>query len=442
MPPGRDRPAIVRTPRPCSLATSPVPPGAVRRTKSGEIPALSRNGDAPRVMMRTVGGDEPGRLVGRPSTPVPRRMAVADDGPGPSRATQWTSRHRWEIVAFALVLLAMHVVGFGLLVFVIQPQHHTVGEQAFGLGLGVTAYVFGLRHAFDADHIAAIDNTTRKLLAEGQRPIGVGFWFAIGHSAMVFLLTALVASGAGIAGRLISADSNTHETLGTIGTLVSAGFLYLIGLINLVALVGIVRVWAAMRRGEFDEPELQRYLDSRGLVARLVGRFGRAIGRPWQMVPLGMLFGLGFDTASEVALLVLAGSSAANGLPWYAVLVLPLLFAAGMSTLDFLDGLIMSMAYDWAFAAPVRKVYYNLSVTGLSVVVALAIGTIELAHVLHERAGWTGPLDAVAEIDLSRVGFVIVGLFVACWLIALAYWRIRGVKRRWQAQTRQPARHL
>ena len=361
-------------------------------------------------------------------TPSPTHSGTSSRtrAPSPARVRPFDgwNRRDWGQLGGLLALIAlMHVVGFGALVLVVAPAHYSVGTQVFGIGLGITAYTYGLRHAFDADHIAAIDNTTRKLMADGQRPKSVGFWFALGHSAMVFILAGLVSAGATFVRALLSDDSATHRTLGVLGTLASGGFLYLIGLLNLVALVGIWRVFGAMRRGLYDEAELERRLASRGLVGRVFASAGSAIRKPWQMFPLGMLFGLGFDTATEVALLVLAGSGAAAGLPWYAVLVLPLLFVAAMSLLDCLDGVFMTVAYDWAFASPIRKVYYNLAVTGLSVAVALVIGTVELVGVLGKKIGLNNPVtNRVVGIDLGNIGFVIVGLFVAVWAIALLFW--------------------
>jgi high-affinity nickel-transport protein len=289
-----------------------------------------------------------------------------------------------------------------------------------------------MRHAFDADHIAAIDNTTRKFMAEGKRPVSTGFWFALGHSGMVILMAGLVAMGAHLAAVLSDRHSATHQTMGLIGTGVSGGFLYLIAFVNLVALVGIAKVWRAMRRGEFDETVLEAELDRRGLINRILGGLLRSISQPWQMFPIGMLFGLGFDTATEVTVLALAGSGAAGGLPWYAIVVLPLLFAAGMSLFDTLDGTFMNFAYHWAFANPVRKIYYNLTITGLSVAVAFVIGTIEIVALLHDDAGIENPVtDWIAGLDLSNVGFIIVGLFVAVWAVAIAYWRFARVEHRW-----------
>ncbi len=364
-------------------------------------------------------------------SPVPTMASRTDASP---HCRRWRREDWVEVSAYGTVIVLMHVVGFGLLVFVIAPRHLAVGTQVFGVGLGITAYVFGLRHAFDADHIAAIDNTTRKLMADGGRPRSVGFWFAMGHSGMVFVLTALMALGTRAAATLAGDGSAVHAVLSTAGTLASGGFLFIIGLLNLMAFMGIWRIFRGMRRGGLDERALERHLDSRGFITRVLGRVGRSIRHPWQMLPVGMLFGLGFDTASEVAVLVLAGMGAAAGLPWYVVLLLPLLFAAGMSLLDFLDGVFMTVAYDWAFANPVRKIYYNLSVTGLSVAVAFVIGSIELVSVLHERFrldSWA--TNWVAGVDLGNVGFVVVGVFVLVWGVAVAYWKLGRVEERWAA---------
>jgi high-affinity nickel-transport protein len=262
----------------------------------------------------------------------------------------------------------------------------------------------------------------------------VGFWFAMGHSATVFVLALLVATGVRAAGALISDGSATHRTLGLVSTLAAGGFLYLIAFLNLAALTGIWRLFRALRSGQYDEAELEAHLHNRGAIARIVNRASRAIMKPWQMFVVGLLFGLGFDTATEIALLVLAGTGVAAGVPWYVVLVLPLLFAAGMSLLDCIDGLFMSVAYDWAFLNPARKVYYNLCVTGLSVAIALIIGTIELSAVLHDDLGWTDPVtDALSSVNLGSIGFVIVGLFVIVWAVAIAYWKVAKVEERFAA---------
>ncbi|MEU6346815.1 HoxN/HupN/NixA family nickel/cobalt transporter [Streptomyces sp. NPDC046977] len=348
----------------------------------------------------------------------------------------WRREDTLRTAALMAVIAALHVVAFGVLFLLVIPNDYRVGSQAFGLGLGITAYTLGMRHAFDADHIAAIDNTTRKLMADGKRPVSVGFWFALGHSSVVVALAALVAGGARLAGTLADEDSGTHQALGVVGTTVSGTFLYLIAVLNLVALLGILRVFKKMRTGFFDERELETHLESRGFMNRVLGRLTRSITRPGQMYPLGFLFGLGFDTATEVALMVMAGSGAAAGLPWYAILCLPLLFAAGMSLFDTLDGTFMNFAYQWAFSNPVRKVYYNLTITGLSIAVAFVIGTIELVGVLHDKLDMTdGVTGWVAGLDLDNVGYVIVGLFVVVWAIAIAYWRVAKVEDRWAART-------
>jgi high-affinity nickel-transport protein len=346
--------------------------------------------------------------------------------------TTWTRKDWLQAGALLGFIALMHVVAFAVLFGVVGPAHYKLGTKVFGVGLGITAYTYGLRHAFDADHIAAIDNTTRKLRGDGSRPKSVGFWFAMGHSTIVAGMAALVATGAHIVGALTTDGSTTNQTLGLIGTSVSGGFLYIIAILNLFALVGIIRVFRAMRSGELDEEKLEAHLQARGFMNRILGRLTKTITRPGQMYPVGVLFGLGFDTATEVALLILAGTGAASGLPWYAIMVLPLLFASGMSLLDTLDGLFMSVAYDWAFLNPVRKVYYNISITGLSIAVAFLIGSIELVSVLHDNVGLKDPLtNWISNINLNNVGFVIVGVFVLTWIIALSYWRLAKVEDRW-----------
>jgi nickel/cobalt transporter (NiCoT) family protein len=323
----------------------------------------------------------------------------------------------WRRAAvLAAVIVGLHVAGFALLM--------TVG--VFGLGVGITAYTLGLRHAFDADHIAAIDNTTRKLMAEGQRPLSVGFFFSLGHSTIVFLLGLLVVLG--VRGALEDDGSTLQQAGGVVGPAISGGFLFLIGLLNLVILLNVVRIFRDMRHGELDEQELEQQLASRGLMNRFFGRATRAIRKPWHMYPLGLLFGLGFDTATEVGLLVLAGGAAAGGLPFYSIICLPILFAAGMTLLDTIDGAFMNFAYGWAFSEPVRKLFYNITITGLSVVVALVIGSIELL----------GVLDVVGGVDLNLVGYLVVGLFVLTWALALAVWRFGRIEQRWNAGMRRP----
>jgi len=362
------------------------------------------------------------------------------------RATRWTRARQaltpaeWRRAALlAAVVLGLHAAGFLLLIVVVAPRGYELGATGvFGVGLGITAYTLGLRHAFDADHIAAIDNTTRKLMAEGQRPLSVGFWFSLGHSTIVFALGVLVVVGVrGLSGALEDDGSSLQHATGVIGPLVSGSFLLVIGLLNLIVLVSIVQIFRRMRRGAFDEAELEAELDQRGFLTRFYARATRAVRKPWHMYPLGCLFGLGFDTATEVALLVLAGAGAAGGLPFYAILCLPILFAAGMTLFDTLDGMFMNFAYGWAFSKPVRKIFYNLAITGLSVAVALLIGGIELLAVLGDELGLTGGLwDFVAGIDLNAIGYLVVALFVLTWVIALAVWRLGRIEERWSAELR------
>jgi nickel/cobalt transporter (NiCoT) family protein len=343
---------------------------------------------------------------------------------------------RRTLALMALVVLALHVAGFLMLILFAAPAHtHLAGAGALTIGIGVTAYTLGLRHAFDADHISAIDNTTRKLMAEGKRPLSVGFWFSLGHSTIVFALAFLLAIGVkSLSGPVVHSNSGLHQVTGWIGALVSGSFLYVIAGLNLVILVGIVKVFAGMRRGAYDEQALEQQLDSRGLMNRFFGRMTRAIDKPRQIYPVGVLFGLGFDTASEVALLVLAGGAAGARLPWYAILCLPILFAAGMSLMDSIDGSFMNFAYGWAFSKPVRKVYYNLAITGLSVAVALVVGTIELGGLAAERLALSGSFWAWWQgIDLNVLGFVIAGMFVLTWAVAFAVWRLCRIEERWSA---------
>jgi high-affinity nickel-transport protein len=342
-------------------------------------------------------------------------------------------RREWrEIAVLMTVILLMNVVAWAVLAGLVAPQHLKIGDKIFGLGLGVTAYTLGMRHAFDADHIAAIDNTTRKLMADGKRPVSVGFWFALGHATIVVVLAGGIAAGAKFVVDLTHNGSGTRQDLGVVSTSASGLFLYLIGILNLIALIGIIKVYRQARSGQFDAHALDVALDNRGVMTRLLRPLMRSITRPIQMYPIGLLFGIGFDTATEVTLLVLAGSGAAAGLPWYAILVLPLLFTAGMSLFDTLDGAFMNVAYRWAFANPVRKIYYNLTITGLSVAVALLIGTIELVGVMHDQLDWdNGATNWIAGLDLNNVGFIIVGLFVLVWVLAIAYWKLAKVEHRW-----------
>lgn len=359
-------------------------------------------------------------------------MAGTDD------SRRGLSRREWvSIGGMAGFVLLLNVVGWVVLAAFVAPHHYALGTTGvFGIGLGVTAFTLGMRHAFDADHIAAIDNTTRKLMADGQRPLSVGFWFSLGHSTIVFALCLLLSLGVrALAGQVENDSSALHTATGLIGTSVSGVFLYVIAILNLVVLVGILRVFKRMRHGEFDEAALEHQLDNRGVMNRLLRGATKAVRKPWHIYPVGLLFGLGFDTATEIGLLVLAAGAATFALPWYAILVLPTLFAAGMSLFDTVDGCFMNFAYGWAFAKPVRKIFYNITVTALSVAVALVIGTIELVSILAEKLDITsGPLAAIASVNLDYVGFGIVGLFVLTWVVALAVWRFGRIEEKWSAK--------
>ncbi|MEX3768831.1 HoxN/HupN/NixA family nickel/cobalt transporter, partial [Mycolicibacterium fortuitum] len=323
----------------------------------------------------------------------------------------------------------------------VGPHNYQLGgdHPVFTVGVGFLAYTFGLRHAFDPDHIAAVDNTTRKLIADnveagiGRKPLSVGFWFSLGHSTIVFTLAFLLAVGLrALAGPVEDESSTLHTVTGIIGPSVSGVFLWIIGILNLVALLGIVKVFRELRQDRYDEAALERQLESRGFMNRFLGGLTKSVTKPWHIYPIGVLFGLGFDTATEVGLLVLAGGAAAFNLPFYAVLVLPVLFAAGMCLMDTTDGVFMNYAYGWAFAKPVRKIFYNFTITSTSVAVALIIGTMELIGVLADRLHIeSGPLAAAANINLDYAGYVIVGLFVVAWILALSVWRFGRIEQRW-----------
>src|SRR5882757_4860856 len=320
-----------------------------------------------------------------------------------------TPREWGRAGAMLLMVVGLNVVGWGLLATAVGGHYHVNKTETFGFTTGILAYTLGMRHAFDADHIAAIDNTTRKLVSDGKRPLSVGFFFSLGHSSVVFVLALLLNFGIRALNEQVrNSGSHLQYTTNIIGTLVSGIFLFLIAAINVVILAGIVKVFRGMRSGEYDDKALEEQLNKRGLMNRILGPLARRIDTPWKMYPIGFLFGLGFDTATEVALLVLAGAAVIGGLPFYAVLSLPILFAAGMSLLDTADGCFMNFAYDWAFARPVRKVYYNLTITGLSVFVATFIGAVEVLGLLGQDGhltcpGWS-PWPSGASARSSRGG--------------------------------------
>jgi high-affinity nickel-transport protein len=336
---------------------------------------------------------------------------------------------RRRLGGFFGAVVALHVAGFACLLT------YGIANPSF-LALGALAYSFGLRHAFDADHISAIDNTTRKLLQQGKKPMGVGFFFSLGHSSVVFLIAlALGLAVKSIVQGVVSGNGQLKSIGGIVGTSVSGTFLVLIGVLNLVVLLGIIQVFLRMRRGEYDRSSLEHELVAGGVMSRIFGRLFRVVEESWHMYPIGFLFGLGFDTASEVALLAVSAGAAAKGLPFLAVVSLPLIFAAGMSLMDTADGAFMAKAYSWAFSNPVRKVFYNLTVTALSVMVALGIGVAELVQILIQVTNLHGqPWDAIGGFNfIGQAGFFIVGLFVVTWAVAVVVYRAGRVEERWGA---------
>ncbi len=273
------------------------------------------------------------------------------------------SRREWTRAGMMVgFIVFLHVLGFAILFLGAARHYHIDAKTTFGIGTGVLAYTLGNRHAFDADHISAIDNTTRKLMAEGKRPLSVGFFFSLGHSTVVFIMAILLNFGIRALNQSTrNPTSGVHHYTELIGTLVSGSFLYIIAMLNIVILVLIVRVFLSMRRGVYDQDEMERQLNSRGMMSRFFGPMARRVDFPWKMYPIGFLFGLGFDTATEAALLVLAGSAMVGGLPFWAVLSLPILFGAGMSLLDTADGVFMNFAYSWAGGSYARSTTTSLS---------------------------------------------------------------------------------
>jgi high-affinity nickel-transport protein len=365
------------------------------------------------------------------SRPIESRIARIRQGLSPA---EWT-----KLGGMGAVILALNVIGWFIIIALVAPHHYSVGTKTFGVGIGLTAYTLGMRHAFDADHIAAIDNTTRKLMSDGKRPLSVGFWFSLGHSSIVFALAFLLSLGVkALVGPVRNDNSALHHYTGLIGTSVSGTFLFILATINIIILAGIVKVFRDMRRGVYDEATLEEHLNNRGLMNRILRPIMKSIKRPGQMYGVGLLFGLGFDTATEVALLVLAAAGAASALPWYAILALPILFAAGMCLFDTIDGTFMNFAYGWAFSKPVRKVYYNITITSLSVMVAFVIGGVELLGLLSQQLNITGRFwTDMQNADINTLGFVIVGLFVVTWAVALLIWRFGHIEEKWNEGMRK-----
>jgi len=301
------------------------------------------------------------------------------------------------------------------------------GGNAALLGTALLAYGFGLRHAVDADHIAAIDNVTRKLMQEGKRPIAVGFFFALGHSTVVIAASVVVAL---TASNLETRYPGLIEAGGVVGTAVSVVFLFAIAAVNAVVMAGVFRLFRRVRAGgRLEEGELDLFVVQGGVMARVFRRLFRLIGQSWHMYPLGFLFGLGFDTASEISLLALSASAAAQGLSVWSIPVLPALFTAGMSLIDTTDGVVMVGAYGWAFVNPIRKLYYNLTITGVSVAVALLVGGIEALGLAADRFGLEGGVWTAVDTanqNFGMLGYAIVAIFVASWLVSFVVYRLRG----------------
>ena len=346
-----------------------------------------------------------------------------------------------SLIGILGTVVALHVIGWGLFIYYnSNPEYHGLTDSKGALvyaGAGALAYSFGLRHAFDADHIAAIDDTTRLMLAKGKKPLGVGLFFSLGHSTVVLALSIGVAFAAQ---KAVKFQENFAETGGIIGTSVSGFFLYLIGILNLVILFGIIGVWKKAKTGKFSHQHLEELLNDRGLMRRIFrGRFKKGFDNSWQIYPVGVLFGLGFDTATEVAILGLSATAAIGTvdgvLPPLAIIALPFIFAAGMSLMDALDGIFMTKAYGWAFTSPLRKIYYNLTTTSISIFVALVIGTIQIINVLATKTDIDNyePFTTIANIDLGGIGYFIVISFVAAWLLSVLIWRLGKFESRYSS---------
>ena len=291
-------------------------------------------------------------------------------------------------------------------------------------GLGIVTYVLGLRHGVDADHIVAIDNTIRKLLQDDQKPFSVGLWFSLGHSTVVMgLIVALVFATQSVVGALPVLRSGGA----IIGTMVSGVFLWLMALVNVVIVLGIFRIWKGMKKGDLDQEELDNLLENRGFLNRYFRPLFRIVKRPWQIYPIGCLFGLGFDTASEIALLgISVGVGLSSAVPLWTIIILPLTFTCGMVLVDASDGVLMRVAYGWAFLNPLRKIYYNLTVTLISILVAVVIGTLELLSVLANELNLSGPFwTLLSNLNFESIGYGIIAIFLSAWIVSLAYWKYR-----------------
>ncbi|MFC0138467.1 nickel transporter NixA [Staphylococcus petrasii] len=330
--------------------------------------------------------------------------------------------NKYSWAPYIVVVIILHIIGFSFL-YIAGSKLHIL------LGMGLLAYTLGLRHAFDADHIAAIDNTVRKLLQQRREPVGVGFYFSIGHSTVVFLMAVLL----GISVKWAK-DALPHfqEIGGIIGTLVSGCFLILIGVLNLIILTSLIKLFIRLRHEHIEEEELDNLLESRGFVSRFAGPYFKLISRSWHVLPLGFLFGLGFDTASEIALLALSSGASQQSISIIGILSLPILFASGMSLLDTLDGIVMKSAYNWAFFNQIRKIYYNITITAISVVAALVIGMIELLQIMADKFHLSGAFwNFIQAIQFDYLGYILVALFLVTWLISTLIWKFGRIEEHW-----------
>ena len=354
---------------------------------------------------------------------------------------RFTRQELPSLIGVFSVVAFLHIAGWGLFIhYNSNPAYSSLTDSSGALvyaGAGALAYSFGLRHAFDADHIAAIDDTTRLMLAKGKNPLALGLFFSLGHSTIVLALCIGVAFAARQAAKF---QKDFAETGGLIGASVSTVFLYLVGILNLVILIGIIKVWKQAKTGKFSHQHLTDLLNERSLMRRVFkGAFKKGFDNSRQLYPVGVLFGLGFDTATEVALLALSATAAVGTiggfLPPLAIIALPLIFAAGMTLMDSLDGIFMTKAYAWAFTSPLRKIYYNITTTGLSIFVAFVIGTIQFVGVLADKTNIDNyqPFTFIASLDLNRVGYFIVASFVGAWLISVLIWRLGRYEARYSS---------
>ncbi|MBV9282395.1 MAG: HoxN/HupN/NixA family nickel/cobalt transporter [Chloroflexi bacterium] len=343
----------------------------------------------------------------------------------PSRqASVWRAAPRdlkRRLVGIYAILIGVNLAVWGALLL-------SSARYGILLGLAPIAYGFGLRHAVDPDHIAAIDNTTRKLMQDGQRPVAVGFFFSLGHSTVVFFLSVVVALSAAF----VRTNLPRMQDVGAVvGTSVSGLFLLIIAAINLIVLTDVYKTWRrVVRGGAYDDRTLDEYLSNRGLLARLFRPLLKLVTASWHMYAIGLLFGLGFDTASEVGILGMSATAGAGGMPVWFILLLPLLFVAGMSLIDTTDGVAMLGAYGWAYVRPVRKLYYNMNITLISVLIALFIGSIEVLQVINSETGVTaGPIGWAAGISFGDLGYYIIGIFLLSWAVSILVFKLRRVDR-------------